>query len=234
MKQTILVVDDEPKILKILEHSLRREGFEVVKAADGEEAVMLAQEKKPDLIVLDLMLPKIDGFEVCRRVRKSSDVPILVLSAKGSEVDKIVGFQLGVDDYLTKPFSPAELVLRVKAILRRASTSEIVKKRKQLVFPGIKIDRSTHTVEVAGKEINLTVKEFELLWLLASHPRQVFTREQLLDRVWDGAHCGEEGSVTVLVRRLREKIEPDPANPQFIKTVWGLGYKFETDDLKVD
>jgi len=224
----ILVVDDEPKILKVVEHTLRREGYEIFTAADGEEAVEMAERLKPDLIVLDLMLPKLNGFEVCRKIKSRQDVPIIILSARGDEVDKIMGFTLGVDDYQTKPFSPAELALRVKAVLRRSVSSADSRQDKDvLVFDGLEVNRKTREVKSHGRPVELTAKEFELLWLLASHPNQVFSRDQLLERIWDISFFGDENTVTVHVRRLREKIEKDPGQPGFVKTVWGVGYKFE-------
>jgi DNA-binding response OmpR family regulator len=224
----ILVVDDEPKILKVVEHSLRREGHEICTAADGEAAVQTVERIKPDLVVLDLMLPKMDGFEVCRKIKSRRDVPIIILSARGDEVDKIMGFTLGVDDYQTKPFSPAELALRVKAVLRRSnSAGEETQSKDALSFPGLEVNRKSREVKTHGSAVELTAKEFELLWLLASHPNQVFSRSQLLEQIWDISFFGDENTVTVHVRRLREKIEKDPGEPGFIKTVWGVGYKFE-------
>lgn len=226
----ILVVDDEPKILKVVEHSLRRDGYEIFTAADGEEALAVAERIEPDLIVLDLMLPKINGFEVCRQIKDRRDVPIIILSARGDETDKVMGFTLGVDDYQTKPFSPAELALRVKAVLRRSKTQgEGPQIPESLSFSGLEIDRKSRRVKVWGALMDLTAKEFDLLWLLASHPNQVFTRAQLLEKIWDMSFLGDENTVTVHIRRLREKIEKDPGRPDFIKTVWGVGYKFEYD-----
>lgn len=227
-KKKILVVDDEPDILKVIDHRLAREGYDIVTAQDGEEALTMFRQTKPDLVVLDLMLPKIDGFEVCRLIRKESDVPIIILSARGDELDRLLGFRMGGDDYLTKPFSPSELALRVQAVLRRAAgygqqmgtSTDIIK------CNGLSIDLRGHAVSLHGKEIQLTPKEFKLLWLLASHPDYVFTREHLLDQIWDSDYIGDADNVTVMVSRLREKIEKDPANPHYIKTVWGVGYKF--------
>jgi DNA-binding response OmpR family regulator len=226
----VLVVDDDPKILKVVDHSLRREGYEIYTAADGEQAVEMAGRIKPDLIVLDLMLPKLNGFEVCRKIKNGRDVPIIILSARGDEIDKIMGFTLGVDDYQTKPFSPAELLMRVKAVLRRSANAvtEGQPKGEPLAYPGLQVNRSKREVITHGSAVELTAKEFELLWLLASHPNQVFTRAQLLEQIWDISFLGEENTVTVHIRRLREKIEKDPGQPEFIKTIWGVGYKFET------
>lgn len=224
----ILVVDDEPKILKVVEHSLRREGYEIYTAVDGEQAVETAERIKPDLIVLDLMLPKLNGFDVCRKIKSQRDVPIIVLSARSDEVDKIMGFTLGVDDYQTKPFSPAELVLRVKAVLRRNKTGAEANQAKDIIsFLSLEVNRKSREVKIHGAVVDLTAKEFDLLWLMASHPNQVFSRSQLLEQIWDVSFFGDENTVTVHVRRLREKVEKDPGQPEFIKTVWGVGYKFE-------
>ncbi len=228
MANKILVVDDEPRILKVVEHSLRAEGFQVLKANDGDQALFLADRENPDLIVLDLMMPRMDGFEVCTVLRQKSNVPILVLSAKSAEIDKVLGFKLGIDDYLTKPFSPTELVLRVKAILRRSSQNR-TETNKQISFGPLEMDATTRRVMVNGKLIELTAKEFDLLWLLASHPRQVFTRAQLLNHIWETDFIGDTNTVTVLVKRVREKIEQDPSQPALIRTVWGVGYKFDPD-----
>lgn len=225
----ILVVDDEPQILKALDHRLTRDGYAVITAADGEEALTRFAESNPDLVVLDLMLPLVDGFEVCQQIRKISAVPIIILSARGNEIDKIVGFRIGADDYLTKPFSPSELVLRVRAVLRRTRGQNDPEPTigDTVVQGSLLIDRRRRLVKVGGKPADLTVKEFELLWLLASHPEYVFSREQLLEQIWETDYPGDLNNVTVLVSRLREKIEGDPANPTYIKTVRGVGYKFD-------
>ncbi len=224
----VLIVDDEPKILKILEHTLKRESYDVYTASMGKEAVEKALKVIPDLMILDLMLPDIDGFEVCKRVKGQLDIPIIVLSAKDDEVDKIVGFKLGIDDYQTKPFSPAEMALRVKAVLRRSTiTAEPASSNGILKFNNIEINQKTRQVLVYGDPVSLTVKEFDLLWHLASYPNQVFSRMQLLEKIWDSSYYGDENTVTVHIRRLREKVEKDPADPEFIKTIWGVGYKFE-------
>lgn len=226
-QKKILVVDDEPQILKVVDARLHKEGYTVVTAADGEQALKKFSEHVPDLVVLDLMLPKLDGFEVCREIRKTSTVPIIILSAKGDEVDKIVGFQMGVDDYLTKPFSPSELALRIKAVLRRTNGREAQHNQETTAVTcgELYIDRQKRVVKVGGAPVDLTAKEFEFLWLLATHPEYVFTREQLLYQIWESDYSGDLNNVTVLVSRLREKIEKDPANPVYIKTVWGVGYK---------
>lgn len=225
-KGCILVVDDDAKIVKIVRHCLEREGFSVLTAGDGESAVALARREQPDLVVLDLMLPKLNGLDVCRIITSEGDIPVVILSAKGDELDRIVGFRLGVDDYLTKPFSPTELVLRVQAVMRRvqgarkALTGEVLKCGRLIV------DAGSRQVTLDGEHVALTGKEFDLLWLLASNPQHVFSRMQLLNKIWHSDYEGDENTVTVHIRRLREKIEPNPSEPLFIKTVWGIGYKF--------
>jgi len=223
----VLVVDDEPEILTIVEHRLVKEGYTVVTAADGEEALEVFDSFNPDIVILDLMLPKLDGFEVCRRLRARSSVPILILSARSDEIDKVVGFRMGVDDYVTKPFSPSELALRVGAVLRRTRAAGRGEAEEVVEVGGLRIDRRRRKVTVNGESVDLTVKEFDLLWFLASNPELVFTREQLLSQVWQSDYPEDRNNVTVLVSRLREKIEDDPSNPRYIKTVWGVGYKFE-------
>lgn len=220
----ILVVDDEPTIREVVEQYLRREGYRVTSASNGEEAVERSADA--DLIVLDLMLPKMDGLEVARQIRTARDVPIIMLTAKTEEIDKLVGLGLGADDYVTKPFSPRELVARVAAVLRRAHSAssqvgDIVR------VGGLRINPQLRTVERDGMPVELTAREFELLHFLASHPGQVFTREQLLDHVWDYHFPGDTSTVTVHIRRLREKVEPDAVRPSYVKTVWGVGYKVD-------
>jgi two-component system response regulator VicR len=229
---TILVVDDEPNIVEVVSAYLKRELFNVVTAFDGDQALKRVAENHPDLIVLDVMLPRIDGLEVVRRVRATSNTPIIMLTARGEETDKLVGLGIGADDYLTKPFSPRELVARIKAVLRRsqaigATASPEPGADTLLRFQGLKINPKTRTVEKDSGQVDLTAKEFDLLYFLASHPQEVFTRTQLLDQVWDYSYYGDTSTVTVHVRRLREKIEPDPMRPRYVKTVWGVGYKFE-------
>ncbi len=223
----ILIADDEPKIIKFLSGFLQREGFQVFTATNGREVLTEVHWINPDLIILDVMMPKLDGFEVCRRVREESKVPIIFLTSKNEPLDKIMGLTLGSDDYLTKPFNSAELLLRIKAVLRR--TIEIVNTdidKDVIRVQDLIIDRRSMTIEVYGKEIELTNKEFNLLWILASKPNQVFTRDRLIYHIWTTEYSEDTGIVTTLVKRLREKMEPDPANPQFIKTVRGIGYKF--------
>jgi DNA-binding response OmpR family regulator len=229
-QKRILAVDDDPKILKALDQALRKEGYEVYRAADGEEALQIARDTDPDLIVLDIMLPKLDGFEVCAKLRAINNVPVLILSARGEEMDKVVGFNVGADDYLTKPFRLSELVLRVRAILRRAAANVAngtIPDGAPIRFRDMEINRSARSVFVRSHQVELTPKEFDLLWLLASHPGNVFSREAILQRVWHSDYTGDEAALTVCVRRLREKIEGDPGNPEYIKTIWGIGYKFE-------
>ncbi|HCG03081.1 MAG TPA: DNA-binding response regulator [Chloroflexi bacterium] len=224
MNARILVVDDEPAIRDVVERYLRREGFSTLSASDGEEA--LTQAADADLIVLDLMLPRLDGIEVCRRIRAQSDVPIIMLTAKSEEIDTLLGLRIGADDYMTKPFSPAELVARVQAVLKR--TGGGARSPDDTVRVGtLRINPRLRTVERGNESIELTAREFDLLHFLASSPGQVFTREQLLDQVWDYHFPGDTSTVTVHVRRLREKVEPDPVRPRYIKTVWGVGYKLE-------
>ncbi|MGH2442069.1 MAG: response regulator [Chloroflexota bacterium] len=220
----ILIVDDEPNIRDVVAQYLRKDGFEIVQAADGEEAVERSNDA--DLVVLDLMLPKVDGIEVCRQIRARRNVPIVMLTAKSEEIDKLVGLGIGADDYITKPFSPRELVARVHAVLRRSRGAAL--QPGDIVQVGsIRINPLLRSVERDGQSIELTAREFDLLLFLAGHPGQVFTREQLLDRVWDFTFPGDTSTVTVHIRRLREKIEPDPVRPRYVKTVWGVGYKVD-------
>ncbi len=228
--QRILVVDDESSILEVVQKYLLREGFQVSTARDGELALAAYNKQVPDLVVLDLMLPKVDGLEVFRRLRAKSSVPVIMLTAKGEETDRVVGLELGADDYITKPFSPRERVARVKAVLRRGAVSIAGASGERPITRGdVQIDPNARFVHVKGKPVELTGKEFDLLWFLASHPGQVFTRAQLLDQVWGYEYYGDASTVTVHVRRLWEKIETDPAEPRYISTVWGVGYRFERD-----
>lgn len=227
--QTILVVDDEPSIVEIVTLYLRRAGYTVRTAADGNAALRELTAQVPDLVVLDLMLPGMDGLEITRRLRAVGDTPIIMLTSRSEETDRIVGLEMGADDYVVKPFSPQELVSRVRAVLRRTGGGAAPQEEQAdvLRFGPMQIDPGTRLVTVDGAEIVLTAKEFELLWMMASHPRQVFNRTQLLDRVWGETEYLDPSTVTVHVRRLREKIEPDPGDPRYIQTVWGVGYKFE-------
>jgi DNA-binding response OmpR family regulator len=229
--QTILVTDDEPTVREVVRRYLEREGFRVLEAADGPGALALVHDESVDLIVLDLMLPGIDGLEITRQLREAApggeDLPIIMLTAKTSEAERIEGLETGADDYVTKPFSPGELVARVRAVLRRTGPAPTLKGEKPLTLGNLLIDPGTREVLVDDGKVELTAKEFDLLWFLARHPRQVFSRSQLLDQVWGYEYYGDPSTVTVHVRRLREKIEADPSQPQKILTVWGVGYKFE-------
>ncbi len=223
---TILVVEDEPSISEVLTLYLRRAGYKVIAVPDGEAALNALAVQLPALVVLDLMLPKVDGYEITRWLRTRGDTPIIMLTARREEADRIAGLEMGADDYVVKPFSPQELVSRVRAVLRRTKGTG-PRDENPLIFAGLHIDPGTRLVLANGSECSLTAKEFDLLYLLARHPRQVFTRDQLLDRVWGLTEYIDPSTVTVHIRRLREKIENDPANPHHIKTVWGVGYRFE-------
>lgn len=234
-QRNILVVDDERTIREVVRRYLELEGFAVTEAETGPQALSILQDSQPDLIVLDIMLPGVDGFAITRRLRGNNeysplrtqgDIPIILLTARSNEVDRVAGLELGADDYVTKPFSPRELVARVKVILRRASPTE-VESENPLEFGGLSLDPRGRSVTVEGAGVSLTAKEFDLLWFLLRHPRQVFTRQQLLDQVWGYEFYGDESTVTVHVRRLREKLEPNPSKPNYVQTVWGVGYKFE-------
>ncbi len=223
----ILVVDDERVVTEVVEQYLRLEGFEVAIAIDGEDALQQAQEWEPDLIVLDLMLPKMNGLEVCRRLRHDSRVPIIMLTARSDEADRIVGLELGADDYVAKPFSPRELVARAKSVLRRSSSFAPIATGGIMRFDNLTVNPQARTVTLDGADVHLTGKEFDLLFFLASNSGQVFTREQIMDQAWDYTYAGDTSTVTVHIRRLREKVEVDPVKPRYIKTVWGVGYKFD-------
>jgi two-component system response regulator ResD len=225
----ILVVDDEPSVVEVVGLYLEREGYRVTVARDGQAALDAASRDHPDLIVLDLMLPKMDGLEVTRRLRGPAEasIPIIMLTAKREEMDRILGLELGADDYVVKPFSPQELVSRVKAVLRRVTPSETLGDQRTLSYGSLSIDPRNRSVVVYGRECALTALEFDLLYFLARHPRQVFRRAQLLDQVWGYEYYGDASTVTVHVRRLREKIEDDPSQPRWVQTVWGVGYRFE-------
>jgi DNA-binding response OmpR family regulator len=225
----ILVVEDETSVGDILRLYLTRAGFEVSVVTDGRKALEKLQECFPALVILDVMLPGVDGWEITRWLRERSETPIILLTARKEEIDRIAGLELGADDYVVKPFSPQEVVSRVRAVLRRArpkDPEEIVGKA-DLKFDDLTIDPQRRMVLVNGQEKMLTAKEFDLLYTLARHPRQVYTRDQLLERVWEETDFIDPGTVTVHIRRLREKIERDPANPNHLQTVWGVGYRFE-------
>ena len=223
----IYVIEDEPSIAEVVSLYLRRAGYTVSLAQEGNQAIAMLEQQLPDLVVLDLMLPNVDGLEITRWLRDRSDVPIIMLTARREEADRIAGLEMGADDYVVKPFSPQELVSRVRAVLRRTRGSPDSTQEKPLVFKDLHIDPLTRIVSIGTEELTLTVKEFDMLWLLANHPRQVYTRDQLLDRIWGGSEYIDPSTVTVHIRRLREKIESDPSKPAHIQTVWGVGYKFE-------
>jgi two-component system, OmpR family, phosphate regulon response regulator PhoB len=221
---TVLVVDDEPTIREIVAGYLEREGYRTLEAADGNRARELLEREPPDLVVLDVMLPGADGLELCRWIRSRSRLPVIMLTARGEESDRIVGLELGADDYVTKPFSPRELAARVRTVLRRAEPEAVSEER--LSFNGLVIDSATREVTRNGETLRLTAREFDLLWFVASHPRRVFSREQIMRRVWGYSAALDTGTVTVHVRRLREKIEEEPSRPRHLETVWGVGYRF--------
>jgi two-component system response regulator ResD len=223
----ILVVEDEPSIAEVVSLYLRRAGFQVTLVEDGQAALDALSRQLPDLVVLDLMLPQVDGLQITRWLRERGDTPIIMLTARREEQDRIAGLEMGADDYVVKPFSPQELVSRVRAVLRRVRGSGMTSDERPLVYGALHIDPQARLVEVGGEERSLTAREFDLLWVLARHPRQVFTRDQLLDVVWGLTEYIDPSTVTVHVRRLREKIEADPGEPRYVQTVWGVGYKFE-------
>jgi len=244
--RTVLVADDEDHIRQLIRLYLANEGFGVKEAKSGKEALDSWQKDDPDLVVLDIMMPEVDGWEVLKQIRKQKNTPVIMLTAKDAELDKVLGLELGADDYVTKPFSPRELVSRVKAVLRRYdSASEAAQRSEQdeaaqagkpaggpgpgesVSYPGLYIDKAAREVHVGDQILNLPPKEFDLLWLLASNPNRVFTREYLLETVWEYTYFGDIRTVDVHVRRIRQKIEKDPDNPTYIKTAWGVGYKFE-------
>ena len=223
----ILVVDDEPNIREVVSLYLRRDGHSVVTASDGEEALKFYQQTEPDLVVLDLMLPKVSGLEVCRRIQADERVPVVMLTARGEEEDRIVGLGIGADDYVVKPFSPREWAARVEAVLRRVNEARTRSGgEKLMVFGDLRIDTNAREVTIRGVPVTLTAREFDLLHHMASYPKRVFTRDQLMETVWGYAFAGDTSTVTVHIRRLREKIEPDPARPRYLQTVWGVGYRF--------
>ena len=229
MKTKILLVDDDPNIRQLVNLYLEKEGFEVEMADRGDTAVEKFKTFAPNLILLDLMLPGIDGFEVCRRIREEKNVPILMVSAKKDDIDKIRGLGLGADDYMTKPFSPSELVARVKAHMARYErlTSSHQKTNDIIEIRGLKIDKTARRVWINGEEKAFTTKEFDLLTFLAENPNHVFTKEELFREIWDMESIGDIATVTVHIKKIREKIEVDTANPQYIETIWGVGYRFK-------
>jgi DNA-binding response OmpR family regulator len=220
---TVLVVDDEPIVREVVVRYLEREGYATLEADDGGTARALLEDGAPDLVVLDVMLPGSDGLELCRWIRSRSELPVIMLTARGEEADRIVGLELGADDYVTKPFSPRELAARVRTVLRRAAPRD--GGSEQIAFGDLELDAATRDVRKSGAELRLTAREFDLLWFLASHPRRVFGRDQIMARVWGYEAALDTGTVTVHVRRLREKIEDDPSHPRHLQTVWGVGYR---------
>lgn len=222
----VLVVDDDPTVAEVVTGYLERAGFAVEHAADGADGLRRAGERRPDLVVLDLMLPGVDGLEVCRRLRGTGPVPVIMLTARGDEEDRILGLEVGADDYVTKPFSPRELVLRVESVLRRSRAATAVEPREVLRAGELTVDPATRRATRAGIELALTLREFDLLAYFLRHPGRAHSREELMRSVW-GWDFGDLSTVTVHVRRLRAKIEDDPARPALIRTVWGVGYRFE-------
>lgn len=232
--QTILIVDDEMTLRDVVRRYLELDGFRVMEAGSGSQVLAALRDKPIDLILLDIMLPGLDGFSITRSLRFSPEfsgrgtaIPIIILTSRGDETDRILGFELGVDDYVIKPFSPRELVARVKAVLRRAAPAEDSASKQPLTFADLHIDPLRRVVTLRGEPVVLTAREFDLLWMFARHPEQVLTREQIINQVWGYDFDGDESTVTVHIRRLREKIEPDSSNPTYIRTVRGVGYKFE-------
>ena len=225
----ILLVDDEKVIVKAMKFNFEREGYAVEVAYDGEEALKLAKDKTIDIIVLDLMLPKIDGISVCQKIREFSNVPIIILTAKSEDMDKILGLEYGADDYMTKPFSPSELVARVKAHLARYEglIGSGMPENEVIEIRGLKIDKTARRVYINGEEKNFTTKEFDLLTFLAQNPNHVYTKEELFSKIWDMESIGDIATVTVHIKKIREKIELNTAKPQYIETIWGVGYRFK-------
>jgi DNA-binding response OmpR family regulator len=220
---TVLVVDDEPIVREVVVRYLAREGHRTLEAGDGDAARGVIERSDPDLVVLDVMLPGTDGLELCRWIRRRSELPVIMLTARGEEADRIVGLELGADDYVTKPFSPRELAARVRSVLRRSTA--VAPAATALEFGDLRLESETRDARKAGVPIRLTAKEFDLLWFLASHPRRVFSRDQLMASVWGYTAALDTGTVTVHVRRVREKIEDDPSQPRYLETVWGIGYR---------
>lgn len=225
----VLVIEDEQDISRVLKDYITVSGYEVLVAENGQDGLKFIDTLSPDFIILDIMLPDVDGIELCRQIRETCNTPILILSARGSDTDKVLGLGFGADGYMTKPFSLTELVARINAHLRRGSMENKSKPDELLQFGSLIIDKKAYKVTVEGQEISLSAKEFELLYYLSKHKNQVFSKSQLLDAVWGYDTFGDESTITVYIRRLREKLEPDPSNPTYIKTVWGVGYKFSTD-----
>ena len=221
---TVLIVDDEPIVRDVVARYLKRDGFDTLEAGDGDAARRLIERSPPQLVVLDVMLPGTDGLSLCRWIRSRGDLPVIMLTARGEEADRIVGLELGADDYVTKPFSPRELATRVRTVLRRSNPAADT--NAHLSFDGLELDSATREAVLHGEQLRLTAKEFDLLFFLASNPRNVFSRDQIMSRVWGYEAAHDTGTVTVHIRRLRAKIEVDPANPRRLETIWGVGYRF--------
>jgi DNA-binding response OmpR family regulator len=239
MAKRILIIDDEPMILEAVSYNLKQEGYEVISANNGETGLQLAKTETVDLILLDLMLPGINGMDICRILRQSSEVPIIMVTAKEGEIDRVLGLELGADDYITKPFSMRELIARVRTVLKRMNSksesgTEPLKPSQITVIDDIKIDWPGHEVTIKGQPVNLSSKEFELLRILANHPGQVLTREQLLNLIWGNDFYGDDRTVDVHIRWLREKLEDNPSEPKYILTVRGVGYKFARESITRD
>jgi DNA-binding response OmpR family regulator len=226
-RATVLVVDDEPIVRDVLSRYLAKSGFAVELAEDGEEALARYESAQPDLVLLDLMLPRIDGLEVFTRIRSRATTPIIMLTARGAETDRVVGLEIGADDYVTKPFSPREVVARVRTVLRRSAALQNGQGDETLRFGDLEIDPRAHEVRFVGRPVTMTPKEFDLLLFLAQNAGTAFSRLQLLDELWDFAFDGDPSTVTVHVRRLREKVETDPSRPRHLVTLWGVGYRFD-------
>jgi len=228
-EKSVLVIEDEPSIAEVVGLYLRRAGYQVQTLGDGQAALGVLEKHIPDLVIMDLMLPGVDGLSLTRWLRDRSEVPIIMLTSRREEMDRIAGLEMGADDYVVKPFSPQELVSRVRAVLRRSSGEKASEAERPVETGSLKLDPLSRTVLLKGVGIELTAKEFDMLYLFARHPHQVFSRDHLLERVWGTSEYIDPSTVTVHVRRIREKIESDPANPSVLVTVWGVGYKFEPD-----
>jgi DNA-binding response OmpR family regulator len=222
---TVLVVDDEPIVRDVIVRYLQRDGFATLEAGDGDRARELIEAAEPALVVLDVMIPGTDGLELCRWIRGRSELPVIMLTARGEESDRIVGLELGADDYVTKPFSPRELAARVRTVLRRSGAAQA--RAERIEFADVVLDGASREVTKGGEVVMLTAREFDLLWFLATNPRRVFSRSHIMDRVWGHSPALDTGTVTVHIRRLREKLESDPAHPAHLQTVWGVGYRFD-------
>ncbi|MBP2653824.1 MAG: response regulator with CheY-like receiver domain and winged-helix DNA-binding domain [Firmicutes bacterium] len=226
VEPTVLIADDDAQIRELLTLYIQKEGFKVATAADGAETIVKVQQVNPSLVILDLMMPVLDGLEACRQIRKFSRVPIIMLTALGDDEERIIGLDTGADDYIAKPFNPREVVARVKAVLRRLPDA-LPESKDVLRFPELEINLGEYTASVSGQEVALTAKEMELLWHLASHPGRVFSRDQLLESIWGYTYCGDTRTVDTHIKRIRQKIGAQDNTPWDIKTVWGVGYKFE-------